>query len=112
MFISNLTGSLQNGLESERTLTKIAFCFTSIIESQQEGLSILLLTGRDTRKASQIEQEVTSLLQVTEKKISTDKNLPQELLLPFLRSVASAYSNWKLGTISSGQNFRYPENFC
>lgn len=101
MFISNLTSSLQNGLENESTLMRVALCFSSIIESQQEGLSILLLTGRDTRKASHIEQEVTSLLQVTERKISTEKDLPQELLLPLLRSMASAYSNWKLGTFSS-----------
>lgn len=100
MFISNLTGSLQNKLETENTLMRIATCFSSIIESQQEGLSILLVTGRDTRKASHIEQESISLLQVTEKKIS-EKGLPEELCLSFLRSVVSAYSNWKLGTFSS-----------
>lgn len=100
MFISNLTSSLQNNLENEETLVRIAICFSSIIESQQEGLSILLLTGRDTRKASNIEKEVTSLLQVTENKVSTEE-FPRELLLSLLRSMASAYSNWKLGAFSS-----------
>lgn len=100
MFISNLTGSLQNSLESEATVIKIAEFFSSIIESQQEGLSILLLTGRDTRKASHIEQEVTSLLQVTEKKVSMEDSA-DEVLLPLLRSMAAAYSNWKLGKFSS-----------
>lgn len=102
MFISNLTGSLENDVENEETITRIAICFSSIIQSQQEGLSILLLTGRDTRKTSKIEQETTSLLQVIEKKVSSDhKDLPQDLLYNLLSSMASAYSNWKLGAFTS-----------
>lgn len=101
MFISNLTGSLENRLENEYTVMKVASCFSTIIEGQQEGLSILLLTGRDTRKASQVEQQVTSLLQVTENRVSSSNTIPSEILLPLLRSMASAYSNWKLGTFSS-----------
>lgn len=104
MFISNLTGSLQNSLESEDTLIQIATCFSSIIESQQEGLSILLVTGRDTRKAAHIKQDVVSLLQVTENKVS-DKGLPPNICLSFLRSIVSAYSNWKLGNLSSKPEF-------
>lgn len=102
MFISNLTGSLENSLENETTITKIAICFASIIKSKQEGLSILLLTGRDTRKTSKIEPETTSLLQVIEKRVSSShQDLPQDLLFNLLSSMAAAYSNWKLGTFSS-----------
>lgn len=102
MFISNLTGSLENDLENEDTITKIALCFSSIIESQQEGLSILLLTGRDTRKTSKIEQETTSLLQVIEKKVTAEhEDLPQDLLFNLLSSMSAAYSNWKLGAVTS-----------
>jgi nuclear pore complex protein Nup188 len=101
MFISNLTGSLENGLESEETIQKIAICFSSIIHSHQEGLSILLLTGRDTRKTSNIETEATSLLQVIEQKVSNDTNLPQLLQYHLLSSLMSAYSNWKVGAFKS-----------
>ena len=102
MFISNLTGSLENSLENEDTITKIAICFSSIIKSQQEGLSILLLTGRDTRKTSKIEPETTSLLQVIEKKVAaTKKQYAQDLMYHLLSSMAAAYSNWKLGAFTS-----------
>lgn len=101
MFISNLTGSLENGLESEETIQNIATCFSSIINSHQEGLSILLLTGRDTRKTSKIETEATSLLQVIEQKVSNETNLPQLLQYYLLSSLTSAYSNWKVGTFKS-----------
>lgn len=101
MFISNLTGSLENDLEDELTISKIATCFAAIIESQQEGLSILLLTGREARKRSGIDPDTTSLLQVIENKVSSArKDLPQDLLLNLLDSMATSYSNWKLGTLT------------
>lgn len=101
MFISNLTGSLENDLEDELTVSKIAICFTAIIESQQEGLSILLLTGREAHKRSEIGPKKNSLLQVIEKKVSSArKDLPQDLLLNLLDSMATAYNNWKLGEFS------------
>lgn len=68
MLISCLSTALRSDLELDATLSGIAHYFSGILKSKQEGLSILLVSGKDTRNTAKKVEKVGSLLAVFEQR--------------------------------------------
>lgn len=99
MLITGLGNAVQNSLESDTTIGNICNYFSAILVSQQEGLGILLLSGKDTRNTSNKVESVDSLLKVLEDKISNNTTkLDPSLGDQILDCIALAHSNWNLSS--------------
>ncbi|ANB14226.1 Nup188p [Sugiyamaella lignohabitans] len=102
MLIGCLGGALTTSLELDSTIAYICDYFSTIIESKQEGLSILLLSGKDTRNTTEKVETVVSLLTVLEERItrtageSSQTKLPSMLADKMLNSISLAHSTWTL----------------
>lgn len=100
IFISNLKKSMKNDLEREHSIVSIASFFAAIVESQQEGLCTLLITGRDTRSTSASTDMVdSSLLTVFENQAADHwKEFDNIILDPILNAIGLAHNTWTLGS--------------
>ncbi|CAN6663134.1 nucleoporin Nup188p [Trichomonascus vanleenenianus] len=97
MLITGMAGAIQNDLESDVTVGNICTYFSAILDSQQEGMSILLISGKDTRNTSNKVESVVSLLTILEEKITAKGNeIPPVLADQILDAIAPAHSNWNM----------------
>lgn len=97
MMITGLANAIRNELEMDVTVATICTYFSAIVDSKQEGLCILLLSGKDTRNTSNKVESVDSLLKVLEEKvIKKGTDLTPKLADQMLDSIALAHSNWNI----------------
>jgi nuclear pore complex protein Nup188 len=100
MLITCLAGCVSGRLETDDTVQNVCSYFSAVIGSKQEGLSILLLSGKDTRNTSDKVESVVSLLDVLEKKVVSGFKikglLNVELTNDLLDALALAHSTWSL----------------
>lgn len=95
MMITGLASAIRNELEMDVTVATICTYFSAIVDSKQEGLCILLLSGKDTRNTSNKVGSVDSLLNVMEQRVVRN-SLPPKLADQMLDSIALAHSTWNM----------------
>ena len=86
-------------MEADSTIVAICEMFDSIMKSKQEGLSILLLSGKETKNSLSKDKSdsKSSLLSVLEKMIVMhSQELPSRLTSKLLRSVSLSHSYWTM----------------
>lgn len=103
MLVTGYSKALRNDLEPDVTIGSICTFFSEIIRSKQEGLSILLLSGKDTRHISNKVESAESLLTVMEGIVSEkSRSLSPKLINDLLGAISLAHSNWNMSMTPSG----------
>lgn len=104
IFLTRLARIISSEMESS-AIFQACYCISSIISGKQEGLSILLLSGRykEVSDVGKSEKASVPLLRVLEDNIiNRDNNsFAPETLAPMLDVICLAHSAW---TISAGDN--------
>lgn len=104
LFLQALHNDMSNGFNDDELLILVYDLFSSIMKNNQEGLSIVLITGKiDINSIETIKDEDSkySLFEVLKKALQNYQDYPTMVLLHILDSLTSLLTTWNGGLIKS-----------
>ncbi|KAK9456877.1 nucleoporin subcomplex protein binding to Pom34-domain-containing protein [Dipodascopsis uninucleata] len=101
-FISALAYTIQSELEDTDAQEEVAKFLSAVFSHKQQGLAILLLTGKEL--GSESNEQSVSLVECMENKAKLFEKLPSEFAVRILESIALAQNSWATTIFDSKKN--------